>query len=108
MTRHTYPRNYPICSVGGMTEPPTKLPKISANGVLARASEPDVAVTPLGEVDSDIAPTDDSPPSTPRWVKALGIILVVLLLAFAGLHLTGNAPTHMGGAGGMQHGLQLP
>jgi hypothetical protein len=48
---------------------------------------------------------DASPPSTPRWVKALGIVLVVLLLAFAGLHLSGNAPTHMVGA---PHGIQLP
>jgi hypothetical protein len=58
--------------------------------------------------DPDPRYLDASPPSTPRWVKALGIVLVVLLLAFAGLHLTGNAPTHMAGADGAQHGIQLP
>jgi hypothetical protein len=51
---------------------------------------------------------DDSPPGTPRWVKAFGIILVVVLLAFVGLHLTGNAPTHMPGSSGPQHGIQAP
>jgi hypothetical protein len=47
-------------------------------------------------------------PHTPRWVKVLGIVVVVLMLTFAGLHLTGNAPTHMGGPNGEQHGIQLP
>jgi len=83
-----------------MTEPPTRLPRISANGTFAEPTEPD-------EDDSGFVPPDDSPPRTPTWVKALGIVLVVLLLAFAGLHLTGNAPTHMG-SGGIEHGLQLP
>ena len=63
-----------------MTQPLTRLPRSSANGA-------------------------DAPPGTPRWVKAIGIALVVLLLAFAGLHLTGNAPTHMPGSSGAQHGL---
>ena len=53
-------------------------------------------------------PLTDLPPGTPRWVKAFGIILVVLLLAFAGLHLTGNAPTHMGSSETQQHGVQAP
>jgi hypothetical protein len=63
---------------------------------------------PPVEADSDPGYFDASPPSTPRWVKALGIVLVVLLLAFAGLHLTGNAPTHMMGENGAPHGIQLP
>jgi hypothetical protein len=50
----------------------------------------------------------ESPPGTPRWVKAFGIILVVLLLALAGLHLSGNAPTHMPGSSGAEHGMQKP
>jgi hypothetical protein len=50
----------------------------------------------------------ESPPSTPRWVKAFGIGALVLLLLFAGLHLTGNAPTHMPGSSGPEHGMQAP
>ena len=50
----------------------------------------------------------ESPPSTPRWVKIFGIIAIVLILAFAGLHLTGNAPSHMPGSSGTEHGMQAP
>jgi hypothetical protein len=50
----------------------------------------------------------ESPPGTPRWVKVFGILLIVVMLAFAGLHLTGNAPTHMSGSSGVEHGVQLP
>jgi hypothetical protein len=32
----------------------------------------------------------DSPPSTPRWVKAFGIIGLVLVLLFVIMHLTGR------------------
>lgn len=32
-----------------------------------------------------------SPLSTPRWVKVLGIIVIVLVLLFGILHLTGNS-----------------
>jgi len=53
-------------------------------------------------------PDRESPPSTPRWVKAFGIVTVVLILLFAGLHLTGNAPTHMPSSGGTEHGVQGP
>ena len=48
------------------------------------------------------------PPSTPLWVKAFGIIAIVLVLAFVGMHLTGNAPTHMPGSSGPEHGVQAP
>jgi len=41
-------------------------------------------------------------------VKAFGIIAIVLILAFAGLHLTGNAPTHMPGSSTTEHGMQAP
>jgi hypothetical protein len=41
-------------------------------------------------------------PGTPRWVKVTGIVALVLVVLFAGLHLTGNAPTHMAGMPGMQ------
>jgi hypothetical protein len=36
----------------------------------------------------------DPPPGTPGWVKALGILAVVLVLAFAVLHLAGVAGHH--------------
>jgi len=63
---------------------------------------------PGASSDSGMEPDPDSPPKTPRWVKAFGIIAVVLLLLFAGLHLTGNAPTHMPDASGAEHGMQAP
>ncbi len=34
----------------------------------------------------------DTPPSTPGWVKLLGIAAVLLVLLFVILHLTGLAP----------------
>ena len=58
--------------------------------------------------DTGREPDRESPPSTPRWVKAVGIGAIVLLLVFAGLHLTGNAPTHGMPSSGMEHGIQAP
>lgn len=82
---------------------------MSTNGTLAGAEEAveHVEVPTVG-TDSDTRTIDEAPPSTPNWVKALGIVLVVLLLAFAGLHLTGNVPVHMAGGDGAPHGIQLP
>ena len=34
-------------------------------------------------------PDRGSPPSTPRWVKVFGIILIVLILAVVVVHLAG-------------------
>jgi hypothetical protein len=39
---------------------------------------------------SKYPPDRGSPPSTPRWVKVFGIILIVLVLAVVILHLTGS------------------
>jgi hypothetical protein len=51
----------------------------------------------------------ESPPSTPRWVKVFGIIVVALVLLVIILHLTGNS---LGGPGShmmpMQPGVQQP
>jgi hypothetical protein len=100
-----------------MTDPRTALPRTSANATTVQPTqsvEPvdlarDAADTGFAAArDSGRAAASDSPPGTPRWVKAFGIALVVLLLAFAGLHLTGHAPTHMPGASGAQHGMQSP
>ena len=87
-----------------MTEALTDSPPAAANGTTARASDPLHAATTVHDPDGDGL----SPPAPPRWVKAFGIVLVVLLLGFAGLHLTGHAPMHMPGASGPQRGLQAP
>jgi hypothetical protein len=56
-----------------------------------------------------IKPDRGSPPSTPRWVKLFGIIVIVLVLLFVILHLTGNS---LGGPGGhtpsIEHSVQQP
>lgn len=44
--------------------------------------------TPVDEIETG----HESPPAAPRWVKAFGIALVILLVAFLALHLTGHAP----------------
>jgi hypothetical protein len=49
---------------------------------------------------SQTRPDRGSPPSTPRWVKAFGIILILLILAVVIMHITG---TNLGG-----HILHMP
>ena len=88
-----------------MTEPLTDSPRTSFDGTTARPGE-HMPAEPMQDPEGDVEPAQDSPPGTPGWVKAFGIILVVLLLVVAGLHLTGNAPTHMPGSSGPQHGLE--
>jgi hypothetical protein len=47
-------------------------------------------------------PNLDDNTGTPRWVKAFGIVTIVLLLAFAFLHLAGRGlgdHRHLGGDG---------
>lgn len=44
----------------------------------------------------DRGSTTSTPPSTPRWVKMVGIVFIVLVLLFVILHLTGNS---LGGPG---------
>jgi hypothetical protein len=56
---------------------------------------------------TDVDADRESPPSTPGWVKAFGIIAVVLVLLFVGMHLTGNGPMHTP-SGGTEHGMQAP
>lgn len=48
----------------------------------------ELLTAPLDDIKTD----HQLPPRTPRWVKAFGIVLVVLLVAFVALHLTGHAP----------------
>jgi hypothetical protein len=53
--------------------------------------------------------TRQSPPATPRWVKVSGIILVLFIILFGVLHLSGNS---LGGPGNhspsIEHGLHQP
>ncbi len=37
-----------------------------------------------------VKPDHGSPPSIPRWVKASAIVVIVLVLLFVILHLSGN------------------
>ncbi len=51
--------------------------------------------------DADPAPEAGQPVGTPRWVKVIGVVVLVLVLLVAVLHLTGNSPggprSHLGG-----------
>jgi len=55
------------------------------------------------ERDGDTGPGSDHRPdtATPRWVKAFGITVIVLLLLFIGLHLVGGS---FAGHGFDEHG----
>jgi hypothetical protein len=88
-----------------MAESLINTPPASSTGTSAAAAEHSSVDDRAQYPDFETESSRDSPPGTPRWVKAFGIILVVLLLAFVGLHLTGNAPTHLGSSG-MQHGIE--
>jgi hypothetical protein len=95
-----------------MTEPVSRPLRTSSRASVARSAEDLGLAEPVPYPDASdetrIEPDRESPPGTPRWVKALGIIAIVLILAFAGLHLTGNAPAHMPGSSTTEHGMQAP
>jgi hypothetical protein len=74
-----------------MTEPVVRTPQ-RANGQLP--TEPHAIDAPVANPDINAERHSESPPGTPRWVKLFGIALVVLVLLLAGLHLTGQTPTH--------------
>ena len=40
--------------------------------------------------DTGVRPTSDRPPSTPRWVKVFGIIVIVLVLLFVAVMFIGG------------------
>jgi hypothetical protein len=44
--------------------------------------------------DTGVSPTEGRPPGTPRWVKMVGIIVIVLVLLFVILKLTGIGGEH--------------
>ena len=95
-----------------MPEPLNQHPRTSTPASTVRPAKDvytaDARPYPKGAYDGGLGPERESPPSAPRWVKAFGIGALVLLLLFAGLHLTGNAPTHMPGSSGPEHGMQAP
>jgi hypothetical protein len=51
---------------------------------------PDVETTGVNGDETRTRPDPGSPPSTPRWVKALGLAVLVLVLVFVILHLAGG------------------
>jgi hypothetical protein len=96
-----------------MTESPNQHMRTSAPPARTVPPAEDVSTADArtytgGADDTGPEPDRESPPGTPRWVKAFGIGVVVLVLLFAGLHLTGNAPTHMPGGTGPEHSVQAP
>jgi hypothetical protein len=105
MTESLNPRSAALRGAG-------QYPRTSAPAKTVRPAEDvytaDARPYPDGTDDTRPEPDRESPPSTPRWVKAFGIGLIVLVVLFAGLHLTGNAPTHMPGGTGSEHGVQAP
>jgi hypothetical protein len=90
-----------------MTEPLTDMPQTSANGTTLRTIDPQRIEAPQ-YLDREPEAESDTPPGTPRWVKVFGIVLVVLLFALAGLHLTGNAPMHGADSNSAEHGMTAP
>ena len=95
-----------------MTEPVSRPLRTSSQASAVRSDE-DLGLAepvpyPDASDDTRIEPDRESPPGTPRWVKTFGIIALVLILAFVGLHLTGNVPAHMPGSSTTEHGMQAP
>ncbi len=88
---------------------PFKPLQASSRARTARPAEDVLGAAPLSDLDAaGTEPDRESPPRTPRWVKSLGIIAIVLLLLFLGLHVTGHVPTHTPPFGGAEPGLQTP
>jgi hypothetical protein len=48
-----------------------------------------MADLPPSTNDSGLRPSDESPPSTPRWVYVFGIIVLAVVVVFVVLHLAG-------------------
>ncbi len=81
-----------------MTEPDSRPVPTSSRATTVRPAEGLHGADPPSYPDTShvtgVERDRESPPDTPRWVKAFGIGAIVLVLLFAGLHLTGNVPTH--------------
>jgi len=89
-----------------MTEPLSQAPQTSPRPVNGRlAEDPHTLDHPTTGGNARFDRDAESPPGTPRWVKIFGIAAIIFVLLVAGLHLTGNTPTH-----GMptEHSSQMP
>ncbi|KRE30632.1 hypothetical protein [Paenibacillus sp. Soil522] len=63
--------------------------------------------------DTGVRPNEDRPPSTPRWVKVVGIIVLVLVMLFVIMKLAGvggnHGPMrHMQSSSGIEQGVKQP
>ena len=58
--------------------------------------------------DPGVTPGRGSTTSTPRWVYAFGIIVIVLVLLFGILHLTGGGLGPNDHRAPIEHGVQQP
>ena len=76
-----------------MTEPLIRPPTASARET-SRPADELYRLDPPASKDVRFNSEGDSPPATPRWVKASVVIGIALVLLLAALHLTGIAPTH--------------
>ena len=74
-----------------MSETFTQSPR-PPNGSRSEPEEPTDVPSANGDIRSEF--DGESPPGMPRWVKMSALVFVLLFLVIAGLHLTGNAPTH--------------
>lgn len=67
---------------------------------------------PNSNSDNGVRPTEDRPPSTPRWVKVSGIIAIVLvLLVVIMMFFSGgkHGPMrHMSSSSGIEQGVKQP
>jgi hypothetical protein len=94
-----------------MTEPTSRLLRTSSRASADRPAENLHVSDPLpyanASEDWRTGLDGESAPSTPRWVKAFGIVAIVLVLLFVGMHFTGIAPMHTP-SGGAEHGMQAP
>lgn len=68
----------------------------------------DLPPYPDANGDTNVKPDHESPPGTPRWVKVSGIIVIVLILAFVILRLTGHGPVNHGPGGRIPSGEHAP
>jgi hypothetical protein len=49
---------------------------------------------PNSNSDTDVRSTEERPPSIPRWVKVSGIIVIVVVLLYVTLELSGAGGKH--------------
>lgn len=69
----------------------------------------DLPPYPASDDDTEMETGRESPTSTPRWVKVLGLIAIILVLLFITLHLTfGGLKDHRPQSNASERGRQQP